>query len=344
MPPWKPVMGCGDFLGERRLTDDAIHVIGAWVNAGAPEGDPRNLPPPQDFSEGWPLGEPDLVLSTGSDYSPPADRDTFRVFVLPAEFAADRYLRAVDVRPRARDIVHHVTVCTDTTGAAERLDAADPDPGFDLFGGGFEIPFGVLGVWVPGADPLPLPEGVALRIPAGARMVLQIHYHPHTGYTPPDQTEIALYFQTNLIDKIADTMTFYVQNIEIPAGANNVVVRRSSTIGSDIDVYASLGHMHYLGRSIRGEAILPDGTRVCLLDIEDWDLHWQSSYRYRAPVHLPAGTIIEVTGVYDNSADNPENPSSPPRDVYGGYRSTDEMCGLELTYALSDQHLSTAPP
>jgi mono/diheme cytochrome c family protein len=344
MPPWKPAEGCGEFADVRRLSQDAIDVIRAWVNAGAPEGDPRDLPPPQQFSDSWTLGQPDLVLNTGFHYSPPAGGDSIRHFVLPESFPRDRFLRAIEVRPGAGEIVHHVAVMFDRTGNSAALDAADPLPGFDAFAS-MEIDYGILGAWVPGARPYQFPQGVALRVPAGATLVLQIHYHPQSPAVPPDQTEIGLYYQRDLIDKIADAGNVFVSwgELKIPAGVKDIAFSRSMVVPEDKDMYAIAGHMHYLGRRIDARAVLPDGTTKCLISIPDWDLHWQGYYAYREPVHLPAGTRIEVTGHYDNSADNPQNPSSPPRDVHGGNNATDEMCGIEFSWAPSAQHLGVPP-
>jgi len=130
MPPWKPVPGCGSFLDARQLTDDEIAMIRDWVDAGAPEGDPADLPPANNFPDGWPLGEPDLILTSDDVYTPPTSSDLYRCFTVPTSLRGDRYVSAIDVRPGNRKIVHHVIAYIDTTGISAELDAKDPGPGY----------------------------------------------------------------------------------------------------------------------------------------------------------------------------------------------------------------------
>jgi len=343
MPPWKPAKGCGDFLDARQLSDSEIRTIGAWVDAGAPEGDPRELPPPVVIRDDWKIGVPDLVLTPTEAFTPPKDADTFRCFVLPGRFSTDLYVKAVDIRPEARDYVHHAELLIDTTGRAQQLDDADPLPGFDIFAGGLEIPFGLLGAWLPDSEPFMLPDDVATKIPSGAALVLAVHYHPHDGKIVTDKTAVGLYLAHKPIEKIAKTASFYVDQIDLPAGASDIVVQTTKPVEEAMEVYAVRAHMHYLGRSISGVAVQPDGARDCLLTVNDWDIHWQGTYRYSSPLLIPAGTRIEVTGHYDNSVWNPANPSFPPREVFGGYRANDEMCGIELVYAPADQRVFILP-
>ena len=331
MPPWKPVEGCGDFVGARRLADRDISLIRAWIAGGAVEG--PKVTPVKPPDPAWALGTPDLLL-VSEQFAPPPVGDTFRGFVLPPlSMTEDTYVRAVDVRPLAREFVHHVGVVVDTTGETARMDAADPQPGFDWFDGAFALPLQMLGTWVPNAEPFSLPDGAAIRVPAGARIALQVHYHPHDGHIHPDREELGVYLANGPVQKLVSNAQFYVQDINLPAGANNVVVSTVLPVPEAMEVFAILPHMHYLGRSITAEAVLPGGARQCLVTIDDWDIAWQGSYRYAVPLRLPAGTTIHVSAVYDNSADNPRNPSSPPRDVRQGFLATDEMCGVELTYA-----------
>jgi mono/diheme cytochrome c family protein len=136
MPPWKPVPGFGDFLGSRRLADRDVALVRAWIDAGAPEGDPRDLPAPRALPATWPLGEPDTVLTPAESYAVPSGgRDVYRCFAIPTQFGEDRWVSAVDFVPGDRKIVHHVLTYLDTSGAAEALDRAEPGPGYTCFGG-----------------------------------------------------------------------------------------------------------------------------------------------------------------------------------------------------------------
>ena len=118
MPPWPPVPGHGDFVGERRLADADIARLRAWVEAGAPEGDPRDLPPPRTFPALWSAGDPDAVLAPASAFDVPSgDRDLYRCFVVPTAFAEDRFVSVAEFLPGDRRIVHHVIGYIDTTRA-----------------------------------------------------------------------------------------------------------------------------------------------------------------------------------------------------------------------------------
>ncbi|HEV3484174.1 MAG TPA: hypothetical protein VG106_02125, partial [Vicinamibacterales bacterium] len=173
MPPWKPTDGCGEFTDERKLTQQQIDTIAQWVDAGAPEGNRAQLPPPLDFGSGWSLGTPDLVLSNAEAYTPGHHGDTYRCFSIPTTGTAARYVRAVDVHPGDRETVHHVLTFLDTTGVSAELDAREAGPGYTCFGDPGFTPVGTLGGWAPGSRALEMPEDVAFELPAGARVVMQ---------------------------------------------------------------------------------------------------------------------------------------------------------------------------
>jgi hypothetical protein len=173
MPPWKPSPDCGDFNDARVMPQNEIDLIAKWVSNGAPEGDPADLPAPLDFSGGWSLGQPDLVLGESRPFSPPATHDEYRCYTLPTNVTSDKYVSAIDVRPGDRQVVHHVIAFIDTTGESKKLDDADPEPGYQCFGGpGFNVTSltgATLGGWAPGARAARLPENIAYSLPANAR-------------------------------------------------------------------------------------------------------------------------------------------------------------------------------
>src|SRR5580765_6224136 len=304
MPPWKPVPGFGEFLGARRLADGEIALIREWIAAGAPEGDPGDLPAPRRWPDTWTLGTPDVVLAPEASFEVPAgDRDLYRCFVIPTSFAQDRYVSAVEFVPGNRKVVHHVLAYTDTTGASVALDRAEPGLGYTCFGGpGFD-PAGGLGGWAPGARPLTTPDGVGMLLPAGARVVMQVHYH-HRGDGPAeDRTRIGLYFARKPVDQRVRSIPVLNRTFVIPAGAARHEVRASFTVPANRNFHA-IGiapHMHLLGREMTVTATYPDGTVRPLVRIDDWDFHWQGMYDFAAPVPLPAGTRVDLTAVYDNS-------------------------------------------
>ncbi len=192
MPPWKPGTDCGGFKDTqlRTLTEGEIDMLARWVDNGAPLGDPADQPQLIDFSGGWALGSPNLELGSPEPYTPPADHDEYRCFTLPSNLTSDKYVSAIDIKPGNREEVHHVIVFIDTLGDSQKLDEESAGPGYTCFGGpGFNLP-GTLGGWAPGARPFELPDEVGMALPANSRIVLQVHYHVHTGTLKPDRTKI----------------------------------------------------------------------------------------------------------------------------------------------------------
>jgi uncharacterized protein (TIGR03437 family) len=350
MPPWKPEPGFTEYQGERRLTGEQIDLIRQWVEQGMPEGDPGKLPPLPEFPADWYLGQPDLVAQMPEPFDVPAGGpDLYWNFVLPLNLPEDRWVSAIEVRPGVRGVVHHVLVFTDTTGAARRADAADPLVGFsgllpvspdlslaelvDIIAGKGSI--GTLGGWVPGTYPSRLPEGLAMRVPKGADLVLQTHFHPN-GQPQRETTVIGLYFaksppQRTLVTLQTPALFGSLWGIDIPAGEPSYLVRDSFVLPIDVDAVDVQAHAHYLARDVRLTATLPGGEVRVLLWISDWELDWQDRYVFQEFIRLPAGTRLDAEIRYDNSAGNPHNPFNPPIRVEWGEESTDEMGTLILT-------------
>ena len=347
MPPWKPVPGFGDFAGSRRLADGDVAMVRAWIDAGAPEGDPRDLPAPRAFPATWPLGEPDAVLTPAESYAVPSGgRDVYRCFVIPTHFAEDRWVTAVDFVPGDRKIVHHVLTYLDTSGAAEALDRGEPGPGYTCFGGPGFLPRGGVGGWAPGSPPTVMRAGVGILLPRGAAVVMQVHYHNRTGATLDDRTRAGLYFAKAPIDKRVRSIPVLNRSFAIPPGAARHEVRASWTVPATWDVHAVgiYPHMHLLGREMTVTVTYPDGTSRPLLRIDDWDFHWQGGYDYVQPVPLPGGSRVDVVAIYDNSEGNRRNPTRPPRAVSWGEGTTDEMCIAFLRVTVDAERVGYRPP
>jgi hypothetical protein len=349
MPPWKPTAGCGDFTDAdaRTLTDAEIATIGQWVDGGAREGNRADLPTSIDFSGGWSLGQPDLVLKNPNAYQPPANGDMYRCYTMPANTTADQYVSAIDVHPGDRGSVHHVIAYLDTTGESVKLDEADPQPGYQCFGGpGFSISnpaAATLGGWAPGARPTFLPDGVALSLPANARVVLQVHYHSHDGHPLADQTEIGIYYAKQKPAKLLRILPLINQSFTIPPNSSKYEVTAALPIQMPFATHLVFvsPHMHLLGRTMSVQAALPGKASACLIDIADWDFNWQGMYRYKNPIALPAGTALVAKATYDNSVDNPRNPNDPPQAVSWGEATTDEMCIAFLGITIDAENLIT---
>jgi hypothetical protein len=331
MPPWHASRGAETFRGARVLTDEQVTLFEEWVEAGAPEGDPALAPPVPEFTEGWQLGEPDLVVSMGKAFEVQAGgRDIYRWFVLPLDLPEDKWVTAVEVRPSARSVVHHVLFFLDDKRKARELAAADT--GAPGFGGGEFQPTGELGGWAVGRTPQHYPGGLALPLPKGSDLVLQTHFHP-TGKAEREQTVVGLHFAEKA--PVKELLTFQVppeygamEGIDIPPGEAAYSVEDSWTVPVALDLITVRGHAHQACISMEGTATLPDGTRKLLLAVPEWDFNWQEAYQFRTPERLPTGSRIDVKIVYDNSPRNPANPFSPPQRIKWGQQSTDEMGSL----------------
>lgn len=340
MPPWKaePLLdasGHDNLLGDRKLSDEEIRELNAWIESGMPEGSAADLPPKPQFSTDWQLGKPDLVLEMPRSYMVRADGpDIFRCFVIPTSLPSDVYIRAVEFKPGNKRVVHHAIFFLDLTGSARALDAKDTAEGYASFGGPGFVPVGNLGGWVPGASPRQLPEGTAYLLRKGVDIVIQTHFHP-TGKPESERSTIALYFAKEPPKEKLMTIAMSSRKIDIEPGDTSFVLRDSFELPSAVHAIAIQPHAHFLGKYMHIWAALPDGTTKQLLTIDDWDFNWQDQYTYRTPIALPKGTMLQMLYTYDNSAGNPRNPSSPPKEVKFGQQSTEEM-GITFINFISD--------
>jgi hypothetical protein len=327
MPPWKASPHVGlKFKDERTLPEADIATLAAWAAAGAPEGDPRDLPPPPTFSEEWVLGTPDLVVDIGTDFTVPAGGpDIYRCFVVPTQLPEDVYVTASEFRPGNRRVVHHILAFVDISGKARERDQADPEPGYPCLGGPGEPIHSGLGGWAPGAAPRPLPEGIGESLPRGGDLILQVHYHP-SGKTESDRSRIGLYFARQPIRQTMHAMAALNLDLKLPPGQSNIEVKAAWEAPVDLVAHNVAPHMHLLGRDIKMAVKFPDGREQDLIAIPDWDFNWQNAYFFEEPLDIPKGTVLKVVAHYDNSEANPRNPNKPPKLVKWGEATTDEMC------------------
>ncbi|HZT41070.1 MAG TPA: redoxin domain-containing protein [Chthonomonadaceae bacterium] len=352
MPPWKAVPGYGDFRDAHFLTAKQIASLARWADAGAPLGNPKDLPAPPPFPSpnGWKLGTPDLVLSPSRPYHLAADgKDVYREYVLPVSYDEARYLRGVEFKPDNRAVVHHIILFFDPSGESAKLDGHDSQPGYTVPGDWISPPGSTWGGqviwvagWAPGNTPSLLPEGTAFEIPAHASLVLQVHYHKD-GKPEEDRSQVALYFaEKGKVDKVMHVGAAINATFDLKPGLAHQEVRASFTLpkGVDVHVWAAFPHMHMLGRQMKLWATLPNGTVKPLIWIQDWDFNWQESYRYKTPLALPGGTRVELLAIYDNSERNPRQPSHPPKEVRWGEQTTDEMCIGFFQFTVDKQHLA----
>ena len=335
MPPWLPEPGHGDFADERRLSPQQVETLAAWVDGGAPEGDPEDLPRRPDFPKGWQLGEPDLVLTMPEEYTLRGDgKDVFRWFVWPIPLEESRYVRGFEFRPGNAKIVHHARILFDTTGRSLRRDEEDPGPGFsgNMRLGEMKDPSGHWLGWTPGKQPVLRPSEFAWKLERGSDIVLDTHLVP-SGKPERLRSTLGLYFSDEPPTRTPVIVRLGAKTMDIPAGEKHYTITDAYTLPVGVEVLNVYPHAHYLATSLKGWAELPDGRTEWLIYIKEWDFNWQDEYRYLEPVRLPAGTVIRLNYTYDNSAENPRNPSQPPKRVTYGWKTEDEMGDMWLQVA-----------
>ena len=333
MPPWKAEPASYTYRDERRLTDAQIQLIQAWVKQGMPEGKPEERPAPPKFSSGWMLGEPDLVVEMPAGFHVPADGpDIYRNIVIPLGLTEDKWVTAIDMRPSARSVVHHVLYFGDPTGNIHNHPREGAEPGFSgMRAGGATVPLGGFAV---GAQPHFFPDGLAMEVAKGSDLVIQYHFHP-TGKAEIEKSTVALYFaktppERKLISVQLPPVYSLFEGLKIAPGEKDYVVRDSYTLPVDMDAVGVGAHAHYLGKKLKLTATLPNGETKTMLMIGDWDFAWQDRYFFQQAVPLPKGTRLDAEVHWDNSAENPHNPSNPPIAVTWGEQSKDEMGSVSL--------------
>ena len=307
MPPWPADRSVGSFANDPSLTSDEIAAIVRWVDGGAPQGDPKDMPPLPQFPEGWQLGEPDMIVELPEIQVPAAGADIFPIPNVTLDLKEDRWIRAVEVRPGNREVTHHAV----------------------LFGGGgtgllaASNVANVLAVWAVGTPPTVYPEGMGRWLRKGQVITANLHYHPN-GTATTDRIRIGLYFGKGELGKEVRTGVAGNVTFEIPPHASGHELRGVYVADQDISIVSFFPHMHLRGKDMKMTATYPDGRRQVLLNVPAYDFNWQLFYYPTTRLPIPRGTRIDVVAHYDNSAANRANPD-PGRAVTFGETSADEM-------------------
>jgi len=334
MPPWLPDPGEPKFADDLRLPEEQIALIQAWLEQGAPEGRPVDLPARPKYVEGWQLGKPDVIVKAAKPFALAAGgADNYWNFVFRAPVDGTRWLKAIEIRPGDKRLVHHANVLVDREQNA-RHQEKEPGSGF----AGMELtiesevfdPDSHFLFWKPGSAPYVEPEGMALRLDKDTDLVLNTHLQP-SGKPESLQPSLGLYFTPK--SATMHPILLQLENdamLDIPPGEKKFLVSDEFKLPVDVEVLAIYPHAHYLGKDLQAAARLPHGTSKNLIHISNWDLNWQAVFRYAEPVVLPKGTTISMKFIYDNSSDNIRNPNMPPKRVVAGNRASDEMAHLWL--------------
>jgi hypothetical protein len=376
MPPWHADPAHGAFLNDRRLSDAEKETILKWVSSGAPEGNPAALPAVPKYADGWQIGQPDAVFTIGEDYPVPASGTIeYKYFEVPTNFTEDKWVQAFEVRPGDRSVVHHVIVFArvprpaseggNGEANAQRSNGEEQKPRRQspiTFAPGMEEPKDeaveaakraplndrpapkggssiFLGGFAPGQSVRTYNDGTAMKIPAGATLVFQIHYTA-TGKATSDRSKIGLVFAKERPRREVLMAALQNANFTLPAGAPDVRVDAEMTLNQDMTVWSMLPHTHVRGKRWHLEAIYPDGRTETVLDVPRYDFNWQTEYVFKEPLQLPKGTKVRSSAWYDNSVANKSNPD-PTVDVHWGDQTWQEMQFTAFAFSLDSKATST---
>jgi len=367
MPPWHADPAHGEFLNDRRLSDAERGVVVAWANGGAPEGDVKDLPAPPTYTTEWMIGQPDAVFSMQEDYPVPADGTvSYQYFTVPTNTTEDKWIQAMEVRAGDPKVLHHVIVYAATPApatpppTAEQPPAQRPTPLFVFAEGTTNIPPGqtggpplppeqrkapgpndrlpprrmgpAIGGFAPGQFMRVYQDGTAMKLPAGATLIFQMHYTPN-GKATTDRTRIGVRFAKAKPQTEVRFASLVNGGLHIPPGAANQQVEAEMTVTQDVVLWSMIPHTHVRGIRWIYDVSYPDGKKDTILSVPKYDFNWQTDYVFKQPLKLPKGSKLHATAWYDNSANNKSNPD-PTKDVYWGDQTWEEMMYTGLTFSI----------
>jgi hypothetical protein len=325
MPPWFADPHYGTFSNDRRLSQHDIDTLVNWAKSGATEGDPKDLPPPKHFLQGWNIRKPDMVLQMPAAFPVPETGVLeYQYILVPGNFEKDVWVQMAEVRPGNRAVLHHVIAFVRPPGSKW---LASLQPGVPYVPRKDETEMGnsqFLVGYAPGVPAMMLAPGRAKLIKAGSDIVLQMHYTTN-GHAGTDRTSVGL----SLVDpaEVKErvlTVAAATRDFSIPPNDPNYQVDAEIKFASDIKIVEMLPHMHLRGKDFEYKAIYPDGTSQTLLRVPHYSFSWQLAYIPENDIIVPKGTVIHGTAHYDNSANNPANPD-PTKTVTYGDQSWEEM-------------------
>jgi mono/diheme cytochrome c family protein len=328
MPPWGADPAHGTFKNDPRLTQQEIDTIVAWVDAGAPRGDDKDLPPLPQFVDGWTIGKPDAVFTMEEEFVIPATGAIpYKYFRVPTGLTEDKWIQAIEIKPGARAHVHHVIAFTQPAGQP-------------LSPGGALGPTNIGGV-TPNKPGLVFEPGIARRLRGNQDIVLQLHYTTN-GTEATDRTTVGVIYAKQPPTKLAAGGMALNPRFVIPPNADNHEVIATQVIAKETLLTSLTPHMHVRGKDMTYIAHYPDGTSETLLSVPKYDFNWQITYQLAKPKLLPPGTKMEVIAHYDNSANNKFNPD-PSAEVKWGDQTWEEMM-IGFWSTIVDPPQTTATP
>lgn len=337
MPPWPPDTAYTHFMHERILSQQEIQTIDDWVTNGAQQGNLANAPMPPVYTGAAEIPNPDAMVQIPT-YTVNTASDLYRCFVMPSNVTTTEYITKVEVVPGNRSIVHHVLVFQDMANTCYTLDANDPGPGYTWFGDVGSATATLIAGWVPGQGMYELPANMGIKLDANTNIIIQVHY-PGGTFGQADSTQVRFTFSSGVVREVyLDPVINHTTSITngplfIPADSIKTFYAHEN-VAANVTVISVAPHMHLIGHEIHSYAVDPNGDTIPFISIPDWDFHWQGFYNYQMPLHIPYGSDVYAEATYDNTANNPHNPNSPPQDVSVGEATTDEMMVIYFAYLL----------
>lgn len=304
MPPWSGESENRTWKNDISLSQEQIDTILAWVAQGAKRGNPTDMPNAPTFPTGWTLGEPDYVITLDAVEVPAAGEDLFLKQWTTLDIDETKWVNAIEFIPGDRRATHHIQTTYNNAGSAQ-------------IGAKSAAGTGVLAIWTAGMPPFTFPEGVGRVIGPQTKVLIDSHYHPF-GEATTDRTKIGLHFGEGELKKQVATMIVSNTGMRIPPGAPHHAEVGFSVFDRDMQILAFSPHLHLRGKAMRYDLIYPDGERETLLNVPKYNYNWQWQYYPTEPIDVPAGSTLEVTAVWDNSADNPFNPDPTQEIIYRG--------------------------
>lgn len=345
MPPWHATEPRGTFSNDRRLTDREKETLVAWVDHGAPKGDSKDLPPVPTFAAGWEIGKPDLVLSMDKPFAvPESGTIRYQYVQIPTNFTEDKWVKAIEVRPGVRSVVHHILVFSkEPEGKIAQPPFTPVVPKMPAFGtnDGDKSPGVLIATTAPGTNAMTFTEGTALRIKTGSVLTFQIHYTAN-GKATEDKSSVGLIFAKEPPQQEMRTSAFMNPMFTLPPGDPNKEVDSAIEFNQDAHIHAIFPHTHVRGKDWSYQVVYADGRKEQVLSVPHYDFNWQTYYTFTKPLAMPKGSRLEAVAHYDNSENNPSNPD-PKIAVHWGEQTWQEMQYTGLTFTVDQTEKAQTP-
>jgi hypothetical protein len=358
MPPWHADPAHGKFQNDRRLSAQEKETISRWVAANAPQGDAKDLPPRPTYTQGWQIGQPDVVVAMDKPFDLPAQGEIpYQYFEVATNFTEDKWIQALEIRPGERSVVHHVLVYARSPGMTRppqifrqrnpegplsptmMKEMSDPKIRQEQQAAGLRRG-PLMAQTAPGTWTTVYAPGTAMLVKAGTVLTFQIHYTT-TGKAASDKTSMGFIFAKQPPAIEMRTNAMLNPRFMIPAGADNHPVEAGVEFVEDITLYSIVPHTHLRGKSWKHTLTYPDGREEVLLAVPNYDFNWQTQYIFAEPLRIPKGAVLKSVAHYDNSKANKSNPD-PTQPVYWGDQTWEEMQYTALYFSIDSQKPTTA--